>query len=90
MVTSSVTPSPCIDTEAYFAALTAYRDGRPAEIVAPLSNATCSAIANGGQLVGDLRRVRAGWRERISARRDAVVWRVADLLLRRCRPRLTG
>jgi len=44
--------------------------------------ATGEAIANGRQLVDDLRRIRESWRERIRARSHSATWEVADLLMR--------
>jgi Fic family protein len=66
----------------YFEALTAYRAGDPAQIVDRFSEAAYAAIGNGRHLVEDLRRVRATWDDRLSARRGASAWRIADLLLR--------
>jgi Fic family protein len=70
------------DTDAYFDALTAYRAGEPAVMVTRLSEAALMAVANGRQLVTDLRTIRDRWQTAITARRDAVAWRLADLLLR--------
>jgi Fic family protein len=70
------------DTDAYFAALTAYRRGDPARIVTLIAEASFSAIANGRTLVADLRDTRERWNALITARQDAVAWRLADLLLR--------
>ncbi|HZE49950.1 MAG TPA: hypothetical protein VE074_10330, partial [Jatrophihabitantaceae bacterium] len=41
-----------------------------------------TAIANGRQLVADLRRVRQRWNDVIKSRQDASAWALADLLLR--------
>jgi Fic family protein len=71
------------DTGAYFAALTSYRDGDAAPIVERFSQATVLAIANGRQLVADLRDIRGTWNDVITARSDSAVWKVADLLTRR-------
>lgn len=70
------------DTDAYFAALGAYRAGNPAAIVTKLADAAFRAVANGRQLVADLHEIRAGWTDQVTARRDAAVWRIADLLMR--------
>jgi hypothetical protein len=43
------------DTDAYFAAPTTYREGDAAPIVERFSQASILAIANGSQLVADLR-----------------------------------
>jgi fido (protein-threonine AMPylation protein) len=71
------------DTRAYFDALGAYRAGDPTAMVHQLTTAAFAAMANGRQLVADLRAIRGTWNSRISARSDSAVWRVADLLIRR-------
>jgi hypothetical protein len=70
------------DTDAYFAALTAFRRGDAAQIVRLIAEASFAAIENGRQLVADLRRVRHGWNDVIKARQDASAWQLADLLVR--------
>lgn len=81
-VTVPVSAGLLADIDAYFDALTAFRAGDPTPIIGQLSEASLIAIANGRQLVGDLRAIKSRWHDNISARRDAVVWRLADLLLR--------
>lgn len=54
------------DTTGYFDALTAFRAGD----------------ANGRELVADLTNAREQWQQKVHARRDAIVWKVADLLLK--------
>jgi Fic family protein len=71
------------DTGAYFAALTSYRDGDAAPIVERFAHASVLAIANGRQLVTELREIRETWNGVITARSDSAVWKVADLLIRR-------
>jgi Fic family protein len=70
------------NTDAYFDALGSYRDGDPAPIVEQLSAAATLAVINGRHLVDDLRSIRERWNDRITARRDSAVHRVADLLVR--------
>lgn len=82
-VTVPVSAGLLADTGAYFAALTAYRDGDAAPIVERFSQASVLAIANGRQLVADIRGVRENWNDVITARSDSAVWKVADLLTRR-------
>lgn len=82
-VTVPVSAGLLADTGAYFAALTAYRDGAAAPIVERFSQASILAIANGRQLVADIRGIRENWNEVITARSDSAVWKVADLLTRR-------
>ncbi|KAA1251716.1 Fic family protein [Mycobacterium simiae] len=82
-VTVPVSAGLLADTGAYFAALTAYRDGEAAPIVERFSEASVLAIANGRQLVADIRGIRENWNDVITARSDSAVWKVADLLTRR-------
>lgn len=82
-VTVPVSAGLLADTGAYFAALTAYRDGHAAPIVERFSLASVLAIANGRQLVADIRGIRENWNGLITARSDSAVWKVADLLTRR-------
>lgn len=81
-VTVPVSAGLLTDTNSYFDALTAYRDGDPSSIVRRLADASFEATTNGRQLVAALRGVRADWDDIIKARRGASAWRVADLLLR--------
>lgn len=81
-VTVPVSAGLLADTGAYFAALTAYRDGDPVPIVELLAHASRVALVNARQLVGDLRALRTGWDASVTARRGAATWQVADLLLR--------
>ena len=81
-VTVPVSAGLLTDTDAYFAALMAYRRGDAAWIVALIAEASFTAIANGRQLVAELRRVRQRWNEVIKARHDASAWALADLMLR--------
>lgn len=82
-VTVPVSAGLLADPAAYFAALTSYRDGDVAPIVERFSQATVLAIANGRQLVSELREIRENWNGMITARSDSAVWKVADLLTRR-------
>jgi Fic family protein len=70
------------DTQAYFDALTAYRVGQVAPIVSMMAAAAIRAIADGRELVADLRAVRDEWNGSVRARRGAAAWRLADLLIR--------
>ena len=81
-VTVPVSAGLLADVDAYFDALTAYREGDPAPIITQLSEASLIAVANGRRLVADLRDIKSRWQDTISARRDAAVWRLGDLLLR--------
>jgi Fic family protein len=79
-VTVPVSAGLLTDTAAYFAALSAYRDGDPEPIVRRMADASFLAVNHGRQLVADLRLARQAWQS-LSARRDATAWKVADLLL---------
>jgi Uncharacterized conserved protein len=81
-VTVPVSAGLLADTSGYFAALTAYREGELAAIVEKLAKASFAAAANGRQLVIELREIRAGWDDRITARRGASAWQLADVLMR--------
>jgi len=80
-VTVPVSAGLLSDTDAYFDALTAYRQGDPEPIVVMMSHASYAAINNGRQLVADLHEVRNGWDARIGARRASTPVRTADLLM---------
>ncbi|BBZ40625.1 Fic family protein [Mycobacterium conspicuum] len=82
-VTVPVSAGLLTDTDSYFQALTAYREGDAAPIVEKLSAASILAIDNGRRLVSDLRATRESWASKITARRDSAVHRIADLLIRR-------
>jgi hypothetical protein len=47
------------DTDGYFAALTAYREGDLAPIVERFAHASERAVVNGRQLIAQLREIRA-------------------------------
>ena len=69
------------DTEAYFAALTAYRSGDVNAIIARFVEATFVAIGNGRTLARQLVDVHEAWSTLIRARRTASIWQVLPLLL---------
>lgn len=80
-VTVPVSAGLLTNIDAYFAALTQYREGDPAAIVEALASATYKAVDNGRELVGDLRAIRNRWDERIKARRGTNAWKIVDLIL---------
>ena len=82
-VTVPVSAGLLSDTDGYLAALTAYREGDLAPIVERFAHASERAVVNGRQLITALREIRASWNDRVTARSDSAVWRVADLLTRR-------
>jgi len=81
-VTVPVSAGLLTDTDGYFNALTAYRTGDPSVIVEKLAEASFAAATNGRQLVGDLRSIRTSWDGKLTARRGATAWQLADVLLR--------
>src|SRR5665811_966757 len=72
----------CIRDSSYFDALTGYREGDPAAIVERFAHASLAAVDGGRRLASAIGAIRAGWGERIQARRDAAAWELADLLIR--------
>jgi Fic family protein len=81
-VTVPVSAGLLVDTSSYFDSLAAYREGHPASIVEKLAEASFAAVANGRQLIQELRGIREDWSQKIRARRDASAWRLADVLIR--------
>lgn len=69
------------DTAGYFAALDAYRGGDVDRIVQLFARAAIDAAERGSWLAGELVAVRDEWNEQLTARADALAWRVLDLLL---------
>lgn len=82
-VTVPISAGLLTDTDSYFAALTAYREGDATPIVERFSRASVAAIANARQLVADIRGIRESWNNVIKARSDSAVWKLADLVTRR-------
>jgi Fic family protein len=68
------------DTKTYFAALTAYRDGRIEPIIEVFTEASFAAVDNGRQLISDLTRVRSEWEATTSARAGSAGSRLLDIL----------
>jgi Fic family protein len=71
-----------VDTESYFEALTAYREGDAVPIVERFSEAAFAAVNNGRILNRDISDLYAEWEHYVTARRDAAVWRVLPHLVR--------
>lgn len=69
------------DTDAYFTALTSFREGEPGPIVARFAEAAFAAIGNGRRLADDLLDVFEAWSQTLRVRRSAAVWDVLPLLL---------
>jgi Fic family protein len=71
------------DTNGYYDALTAYREGDVEEIVSTVARAALIGIENGRGLLRDLATVREHWDDKLSGlRSDAGARRLADALLR--------
>ncbi|MGH8879982.1 MAG: Fic family protein [Stackebrandtia sp.] len=81
-VTVPVSAGLLTEVERYFDALTAYRQGDPVPIVTAMAEASVAALINGRHLIADLDGIRERWESALTARRDAVAWRLANLLLR--------
>jgi Fic family protein len=81
-VTVPVSAGLLVDTDDYFAALMDFRQGDIIPIATQVAHASFAAVANGRQLVDELRVIRSGWQARIKARRDAASWKIADVLVR--------
>lgn len=71
------------DLSAYFSSLDAYRTGDPEPIITLFAQAAIRAAELGSWLATKLTDIREAWEERVSTRRDAVDWRVLDMLLAR-------
>jgi Fic family protein len=67
---------------AYHSALTAYRAGDPEPIITVTAEASFRAIDNGTRLAKDVVAITEGWASKVTARRDAAVWPVLELLAR--------
>lgn len=70
-----------VETDRYFSALTAYREGRLQPILEEFSRASRFAAGEGRRLVDDLDAIRLDNASRIKARRDAAAWRLNDHLI---------
>jgi DNA-binding transcriptional ArsR family regulator len=69
------------DTEAYFAAMTTYRDGDPSPVVERFGEAAFAAVRNGRTLAADLADIHHKWSSALTVRKTAAVWNVLPLLL---------
>src|SRR5680860_183273 len=77
-VTVPVSAGLLADTRSYFDALTGYREGDPAAIVERFAHASLAAVDGGRRLASAIGAIRAGWGERIQARRDACLLYTSD------------
>ncbi|MGP9582726.1 Fic family protein [Brachybacterium sp. AOP35-5H-19] len=71
------------DVPGYHSALGAYRNGDITPIIAAFSDASLRAVRNTRELVDEIEEIRAGWTERLTARRSSNAWRLLDVLMRR-------
>jgi Fic family protein len=69
------------NTDTYFDALTAYRDGDPNPIIARFSEASFAAVNNGRELASDLTHIYDDWKAKLTARSDSVAWRILPILI---------
>jgi Fic family protein len=68
------------ETDAYFAALTAYREGDIEPIIERVADAAIFASGRTLDLNGRLQALADDWRERVRARKGASAWRLAEIL----------
>nr|WP_197536883.1 Fic family protein [Ilumatobacter coccineus] len=81
-VTIPISAGLLTDTDSYFDALNAYRDGDPQPIVERFAEASFDSIVNGRELGAELSAIRAAWSEAVGSRRQAIVWRALDVVFR--------
>lgn len=82
-VTVPISAGLLADTAGCIDVLTAYRRGDIVPIVEQFAQASTRAVVNGRHLISELRAIRSSWNERLRARSDSAVWKVADLLTQR-------
>jgi Fic family protein len=82
-VTVPISAGLLVDVDAYFDALGHYRQGNIEPIIEQMTDAVFAAIDNATDMLSDIDAITAEWRERITARSDSTVWRLAELLIRR-------
>ncbi|PPF79858.1 cell filamentation protein Fic [Subtercola sp. Z020] len=71
------------DVDGYHRALTSYREGDVSPIVLAMAEASLRAIANSRTLVAEIDVIRAGWAERLTARRSSNAWKLLDVVAQR-------
>jgi len=69
------------DTDRYFAALSAYRDGDVTPIVAAFIDAAFATAANSRSLAEELLEIHSRWNDSLTARSDSAVWPLLDYAL---------
>ena len=81
-VTVPISAGLLVDVGAYFGSLGDYRQGNIEPIIEQMTDAAFTAIANATDMLSDLDAVAVDWRDRITARSDSAVWRLAELPMR--------
>lgn len=81
-VTVPISAGLLVDVGAYFGSLGDYRQGNIEPIIEQMTDAAFTAIANATDMLSDLDAIAGEWRDRITARSDSTVWRLAELLMR--------
>ncbi|MDI2029666.1 Fic family protein [Saccharopolyspora sp. TS4A08] len=81
-ITVPVSAGLLTNPDRYFDALTAYRAGDIEPIARSFAESSFRAIANGRELVEEIRAIRSEWREKVRARRDSAAHRILDALAR--------
>lgn len=71
------------DVDGYHAALDAYRRGDLDPIVGAFAHAASRAVMNAQRLVEEIDEIRAGWSDRLTARRSSNAWALLDLFAQR-------
>ncbi len=81
-VTVPISAGLLVDIDAYFGSLGDYRQGNIEPIIEQMTDAAFTAIDNATQMLSDLDAISAEWRDRVTARSDSTVWRLAEFLMR--------
>ena len=71
------------DVKQYFRSLEAFRNGDITMIIGQFCKAAIDAVAVGRKTVSNFSSLRSEWQNKVRARKDAVVWRLIDLLFAR-------
>ncbi len=71
-----------VDVDADSGSLGDYRQGNIEPIIEQMPDAAFTAIDHATDMLSDLDAIAGEWRDRITARSDSTVWRLAELLMR--------
>jgi Fic family protein len=80
-VTVPISAGLLVDVDAYFGSLGDYRRGNVEPIIEQMTDAAFTAIRNATEMLNDLDAIAGEWHDRITARSDSTVWRLAELLM---------